>query len=81
VIGQGRQRLLQIGRRQDERNSGCCGRPRQIYGANSRMRQRTAYERDVKHAWQLEISYVLPLAHEQPAILAPRHGASHKAIR
>ena len=80
MVGQRRQRALQIDCGQDERNPGrICG-SRQIQRANTGVRERAPDERDVKHAGQHEIGYVLAATDKQAPILAPRERASHESI-
>ena len=52
-----------------------CG-ARQIDRADAGMRNRAAHERRMQHARQNEIGDELPVAGQQPAVLAPQQRAS-----
>ena len=72
-----RQQPQQIGAIQSEDYAGRRGGARQVDRANARMRYRAAHQNGVQHARQHEVGDELPLASQQPAVLAPQQRAAY----
>src|SRR5262245_25384862 len=54
-------------------------RARDLDRADAGMRNVTAHERDMQHAWELNVGNEATAAQKQPPILPPRDGSPDKA--